>query len=103
MVGPIIPPRQYRRLTRWLLKEDLSGFETGVAVMPLVKGSRSDSKEHPTGRIRNTHKLLTTAAVIMSFFLLTSSLVTTLLIPPAEFQHGAKLVGVPLLTSLILI
>jgi hypothetical protein len=71
----------------------LSGFETGVAVMPLVKGSRSDSKEHPTGRIRNTHKLLTTAAVIMSFFLLTSSLVTTLLIPPAEFQHGGKASG----------
>jgi len=49
----------------------LSGFETGVVVMPLVKGSRSDTEEQPTtGRIRNTRKLLTAAAVIMSFFLI---------------------------------
>jgi hypothetical protein len=40
----------------------LSGFETGVAVMPLVKGDPDDSPERPVGRIRNTRKLLTTAA-----------------------------------------
>lgn len=68
----------------------LSGFETGVAVMPLVKGRDTDTEEHPTGRIRNTYKLLTAAALIMSFFLLTSSLVTTLLIPPAEFEATGK-------------
>lgn len=66
----------------------LSGFETGVAVMPLVKGSMNDTHDIPKGRIINTYKLLTTAAVIMSFFLVTSSLVTTLLIPAAEFQPG---------------
>lgn len=71
----------------------LSGFETGVVVMPLVQGSSSDTNEHPRGRIRNTHKLLTAAAVIMSFFLLTSSLVTTLLIPAAEFKTGGKASG----------
>jgi hypothetical protein len=71
----------------------LSGFETGVAVMPLVIGSDSDTEEHPTGRIRNTHQLLTTAAWLMSFFLLTSSFVTTLLIPPAEFQTGGNANG----------
>ena len=71
----------------------LSGFETGVVVMPLVKGGSSDTEERPRGRIRNTHKLLTTAAAIMSFFLLTSSLVTTLLIPAAEFQAGGKASG----------
>jgi hypothetical protein len=71
----------------------LSGFETGVVVMPLVKGSNNDTEEHPTGRIRNTRKLLTSAAVIMSFFLLTSSSVTTLLIPAAEFQAGGKASG----------
>ena len=71
----------------------LSGFETGVAVMPLVKGRVEDTEEKPIGRIRNTHKLLITAAVIMSFFLITSSLVTTLLIPPAEFQPGGKASG----------
>jgi hypothetical protein len=71
----------------------LSGFETGVAVMPLVKGKSSDTEERPKGRIQNTHKLLTAAAVIMSFFLIASSLVTTLLIPAAEFQSGGKASG----------
>jgi hypothetical protein len=71
----------------------LSGFETGVAVMPLVRGNGSDTEDHSKGRVRNTHKLLTTAAVIMSFFLITSSLVTTLLIPAAEFQAGGKANG----------
>jgi len=71
----------------------LSGFETGVAVMPLVRGRRSDTEEAPLGRVQNTHKLLTAAAVIMSFFLLTSSLVTTLLIPTAEFHLGGKANG----------
>lgn len=71
----------------------LSGFETGVAVMPLVRGKSSDTEEHPRGRIRNTHKLLTAAAVIMSFFLIASSLVTTLLIPAAEFQPEGKASG----------
>jgi len=63
----------------------LSGFETGVAVMPLVQGDPGDTSERPAGRIRNTRKLLVTAAAIMSVFLLTSSLVTTLLIPAHEF------------------
>ena len=47
----------------------LSGFETGVAVMPLVQGDPGDTPENPRGRIRNTRKLLTTAALIMSGFL----------------------------------
>ncbi len=71
----------------------LSGFETGVAVMPLVKGSKKDTERLPKGRIRNTHKLLATAALIMSFFLIASSLVTTLLIPAAEFQPSGKANG----------
>jgi hypothetical protein len=71
----------------------LSGFETGVTVMPLVQGSSSDTPEHPRGRIRNTRQLLTVAAVIMSFFLLTSSFITTLLIPTAEFAEGGKANG----------
>ena len=40
----------------------LSGFETGVAVMPLVKGDPDDDPHKPLGRIRNTRKLLATAA-----------------------------------------
>jgi hypothetical protein len=71
----------------------LSGFETGVAVMPLVKGDRGDSPEMPTGRIRNTKKLLRTAALIMSVLLIGSSLVTTLLIPPEAFGEGGEASG----------
>ncbi|MDQ2747254.1 MAG: amino acid transporter, partial [Acidobacteriota bacterium] len=54
----------------------LSGFETGVAIMPLVKGP---------GRITNTKKLLVSAALIMSFMLISSSMITSILIKEAEF------------------
>jgi hypothetical protein len=64
----------------------LSGFETGVAVMPLVKGDPTDTQERLEGRIRNTKKLLLTAALIMSCFLIASSFVTSVLIPPEEFR-----------------
>jgi hypothetical protein len=71
----------------------LSGFETGVAVMPLVRGDPHDSPERPRGRIRNTRKLLVTAAVIMSGFLITSSFATTVLIPHQEFEEGGQASG----------
>ncbi len=71
----------------------LSGFETGVAVMPHINGDPDDTPTHPAGRIRGAKRLLTTAAVIMSIFLITSSIVTTLLIPPAEFQPGGEANG----------
>ena len=48
----------------------LSGFETGVSVMPLIQGDETDTEERPEGRIRDTRKLLTTAAVVRSAFLL---------------------------------
>jgi hypothetical protein len=86
----------------------LSGFETGVAVMPLVQGdteigsdeldslhaTRTAGEPSPRaqqllqGRIRNTQKMLRSAALIMSFLLIASSVVTTLLIPPNEFAEG---------------
>ncbi|MFD1055632.1 APC family permease [Terrabacter terrigena] len=71
----------------------LSGFETGVVVMPLVKGDPSDTAEAPLGRIRNARKLLTTAALIMSVLLIGSSLVTTLLIPHQQFEPGGQANG----------
>lgn len=91
----------------------LSGFETGVAVMPLVKGdedlteadwedihvTRTGRPPQPRthqlleGRIKNTRKLLRTAALIMSVFLITSSLVTTMMIPPDKFQVGGEANG----------
>ena len=71
----------------------MSGFETGVAVMPHVSGDPTDTESTPTGRIRDTKRLLTTAAVMMSVFLVTSSFVTTLLIPPAQFEPGGRANG----------
>ncbi|HKY28514.1 MAG TPA: hypothetical protein VJM12_11300 [Pyrinomonadaceae bacterium] len=90
----------------------LSGFETGVAVMPLVKGDKDLSqndwnsihstrgrepvgktKELLQGRIQNTRKLLRTAAIIMSVMLITSSFVTTLLIPAEKFAEGGEANG----------
>lgn len=62
----------------------LSGFETGVAVMPLI--------ENPH-RIKKTKKLLRTSALIMSFFLIASSFITSVLIPAPEFGHGGKASG----------
>ncbi|MGW2635302.1 amino acid transporter, partial [Streptomyces chattanoogensis] len=71
----------------------LSGFETGVAVMPHVEGDPGDTDERPAGRIRGTKKLLTTAAVIMSAFLILTSFITTLLIPADAFKPGGEANG----------
>ncbi|MEJ8278699.1 amino acid transporter [Pseudonocardia spirodelae] len=71
----------------------LSGFETGVSVMPLVRGRDGDTEEDPRGRIAGTRRLLTTAATIMSTFLVTSSVVTVLLIPEQEFAAGGQANG----------
>jgi hypothetical protein len=60
----------------------LSGFETGVAVMPLVAGSGETDAERLQARVANTRKMLMLAAVLMSVLLLGSSLVTATRIPP---------------------
>jgi hypothetical protein len=71
----------------------LSGFETGVVVMPQIEGSDTDDPDRPATRIRNTRRLLTTAALIMSGFLITSSFTTTVLIPANEFKPGGQANG----------
>jgi hypothetical protein len=65
----------------------LSGFETGVAVMPLISGADQDA------RIRNTRKLLITAAGLMSVFLIATSFVTTVLIPSEAFADNGEANG----------
>ena len=86
----------------------LSGFETGVVVMPLVKGDGARLTYQPlsphltrgpespvelAGRIHNTRKLLTAAALIMSFLLFASSIVTTMLIPAEAVSPGNRDAG----------
>ena len=71
----------------------LSGFETGVSMMPLVRGDEGDDPERPERRIHNTRKMLTTAALIMSFFLITTTFVTAVLIPLEEFESGGSASG----------
>jgi hypothetical protein len=72
----------------------MSGFETGVSVMPLVSGSSEDrTAEVPRGRIQATQKLLGSAAVIMSVLLFLSSFVTTLLIPESAYRIGGPASG----------
>lgn len=66
----------------------LSGFETGVAVMPQIRGDASDTESTPTGRIRGAHRLLTTAAVIMSVFLITSSIATATAFPKRHSKRA---------------
>jgi hypothetical protein len=71
----------------------VSGFETGVSVMPLVRGESGDDPERPEGRIRNTRKLLNAAALTMSFYLIATSIVTIVLIPAKAFEVGGSANG----------
>lgn len=92
----------------------LSGFETGVVVMPLVKSDEKvpaaeiaalhtsrlpevepteSQQRHLEGRIRNGKKLLSGAAIIMSVMLIGSSVITTMLIPAEKFQPGGEASG----------
>jgi len=86
----------------------LSGFETGVSVMPLISGGPQESsdplppengsaslapEEPPRERIRSTEKLLTLAAGIMAVLLLLSSFTSALLVPEAVYQPGGPASG----------
>jgi hypothetical protein len=93
----------------------LSGFETGVVVMPLIKSDDEPDEDrlekihepqlpdvrssppvqnaHIEGRIRAGKKLLTCAALIMSFLLVGSSIATSMLISAEKFQEGGEAYG----------
>jgi len=80
----------------------LSGFETGVSVMPLVADDRGEdaptrpmaqAAHPPYGRINATRKLLAAAALMMSVLLIASSFVTALLIPEAQYRTGGAAAG----------
>jgi hypothetical protein len=71
----------------------LSGFETGVAVMPLVHGDGKTEAEVLESRIANTRTLLTTAALIMSVLLVGSAIVTATMIPSDALRAGGPADG----------
>lgn len=71
----------------------LSGFETGVAVMPLVRGDGDTEEEVLASRIAGTRKLLRTAALTMSGLLIGSAVVSTTLIPADAFVEGGPANG----------
>ncbi|MGA7412492.1 MAG: hypothetical protein WBW33_18585 [Bryobacteraceae bacterium] len=72
----------------------LSGFETGVSVMPLIAGGEEDvGAERPCGRIRNTRKMLASAALIMSVMLMASSVVSAVLVSKEAYQLGGPASG----------
>ncbi len=72
----------------------MSGFETGVTVMPLIAGDAEDNaRGYPAGLVRATRRLLASAALIMSFMLITSSFVTTLLIPEEAYAVDGPAAG----------
>jgi hypothetical protein len=76
-----------------LLVLGLSGFETGVSMMPLVAAKGKTAEERMESRVRNTRKLLTVAALIMSVFLIATSFITTVLIPADAFKEGGEANG----------
>ena len=72
----------------------LSGFETGVSVMPLIEnGVETKANAYPTVRIKNTKYLLIAAAIIMSFYLMTSSIVSSVLIKQSQVADGGEAAG----------
>lgn len=72
----------------------LSGFETGVSVMPLIENKPiPNAKNALEGRIKGTNKLLITSALIMSIYLILSSISTSILLSENQVDKGGEAAG----------
>ncbi|WBT09978.1 amino acid transporter [Corynebacterium sp. SCR221107] len=60
----------------------LSGFETGVSVIPLIEGKDTEDQ------LRGATKLLSVSGVIMCLMLLASSMVVTTMVPAQALEPG---------------
>lgn len=70
----------------------LSGFETSVSTMPLIK-TNDEPDVIPKQRIKDTQKILLSSAVIMSICLITSSVITSIFIKQADVVDGGVAAG----------
>ena len=90
----IVRPRSVSTFPKLAL--GLSGFETGVAVMPLVHGDGRPMPPRACSRGSPTHaSMLTAAALIMSVLLIGSSIVTATRIPPDALEKGGPPTAAP--------
>ena len=73
----------------------MSGFETGVSVMPQITGGQEEDQRkcRPHNRIQNTHRLLFTAAAVMGVLLLITSFSSVILVPKEAYQNGGEANG----------
>lgn len=72
----------------------MSGFETGVSVIPLIRPGEGGRGVPPReSRVRGGQRLVVVSALVMSVFLILSSLCVTVLVPAEDLRPGGPANG----------